>query len=71
MDVANGIVISGPSLIVDVDNVKASVAGLNPADVRDQLETIIRGRSETQIQKGEKLIGVRVRYPDILPYRYR
>jgi CzcA family heavy metal efflux pump len=64
VDVANGIVISGPSLIVDVDNVKASVAGLNPADVRDQLETIMRGRSETQIQKGEKLIGVRVRYPD-------
>ena len=65
VDVANGIVISGPSLIVNVDDVKASLAGLNPADVRDQLETIIRGRSETQIQKGEKLIGVRVRFPDV------
>ena len=64
VDAANGIVISGPSLIVNVDVVKASVAGLNPADVRDQLETIMRGRSETQIQKGEKLIGVRVRFPD-------
>jgi len=64
VDVSNGIIISGPSFIVNVDVVKASVAGLNPADVRDQLETIIRGRSETQIQKGEKLVGVRVRFPD-------
>jgi CzcA family heavy metal efflux pump len=64
VDVANGIVISGPSLIVNVDDVKASVAGLNPTDVRDQLETIMRGRSETQIQKGEKLVAVRVRFPD-------
>jgi len=65
VDVSNGIVISGPSLIVNVDDVKASVAGLNPADVRDQLETIMRGHSETQIQKGEKLVGVRVRFPDV------
>jgi CzcA family heavy metal efflux pump len=64
VDVANGIVISGPSLIVNVDVMKTSIAGLNPADVRDQLETMMRGRSETQIQKGEKLVGVRVRFPD-------
>jgi CzcA family heavy metal efflux pump len=67
VDVASGIVISGPSLIFNVDLVKTSMAGLNPADVRDQLETIMRGRSETRIQKGEKLVGIRVRYPD----RYR
>ena len=64
VDAASGIVISGPSLIVNVDVMKTSIAGLNPADVRDQLETIMRGRSETQIQKGEKLVGVRVRFPD-------
>ena len=64
VDVSKGIIISGPSFIVNVDYVKASIAGLNPADVRDQLETIMRGRSETQIQKGEKLVAVRVRFPD-------
>jgi CzcA family heavy metal efflux pump len=64
VDVSKGIIISGPSFIVHVDAVKASIAGLNPADVRDQLETMMRGRSETQIQKGEKLISVRVRFPD-------
>ena len=65
VDVSNGIIISGHSFIVNVDAVKASMAGLNPADVRDQLETIMRGRSETQIQKGEKLVGIRVRFPDV------
>jgi CzcA family heavy metal efflux pump len=64
VDAVNGIVISGPSLIVNVDVAKTSIAGLNPADVRDQLETMMRGRSDTQIQKGEKLVAVRVRFPD-------
>lgn len=64
VDAFNGIVISGPSSIVNVDAAKASLAGLNPADVRDQLGTMMRGRSESTIQKGEKLIGVRVRFPD-------
>ena len=64
VDVNNGIIIAGPSLIVNVDPVKASIAGLNPADVQEQLETMMRGRSDTKIQKGEKLIGVRVRFPE-------
>lgn len=64
VDAFNGIVIAGPSLIVNVDPVKASIAGLNAADVRDELETIMKGRVDTKIQRGEKLIGIRVRYPD-------
>jgi multidrug efflux pump subunit AcrB len=65
VDVFNGVVISGPSFIVVVDPVKTWQAGLNPSDVHEQLETIIRGRTESNIQKGEKLIGIRVRYPDV------
>jgi CzcA family heavy metal efflux pump len=64
VDAFNGIVISGPSLIVDVDPARASIAGFNPGDVRDQLETMMRGEGESKIQKGEKLVGVRVRFPD-------
>lgn len=64
VDAFNGIVIAGPSFIVNVDPVKASVAGLNAAEVREQLETMMRGRVDTRIQKGEKLIGIRVRFPD-------
>ncbi len=65
VDVFDGIVISGPSFIVDIDPSKAWQAGFNPSDVHEQLETIIRGRTESDIQKGEKLIGIRVRYPDV------
>ena len=64
VDAFNGIVIAGPSLVVNVDPVKASIAGLNAADVRDELETIMQGSVDTKIQRGEKLIGIRVRYPD-------
>ncbi len=64
VDAFNGIVISGPSLIFHVDPLKASLAGLTTADVLEQLETIMRGRAETDVQRGEKLIAIRVRYPD-------
>ena len=64
VDAFNGVVIAGPSLIVNVDPVTTSIAGLSVAEVRDQLETIMHGRIDTKIQKGEKLIGIRVRFPD-------
>lgn len=68
VDAFNGIVIAGPSFIVNVDPVRASLAGFNTADVQDQLETMMHGRIDTKVQKGEKLIGIRVRFPDA--YRY-
>lgn len=65
VDVFDGIVISGPSFIITVDPMKASLAGFSVADVQDQLETTIRGNAETRIQKGEKLIAIRTRFPDV------
>jgi multidrug efflux pump subunit AcrB len=64
VDAFDGIVISGPSFVIHVDPLKAALAGLNPADVRDQIGTIMRGTAETAIQKGEKMIPVRTRLPD-------
>ncbi len=64
VDAFNGIVISGPSFIVHIDPLKASLAGLTATEVTDELSAIMRGRAESQIQRGEKLIPVRVRYPD-------
>jgi multidrug efflux pump subunit AcrB len=64
VDAFDGIVISGPSFVIHVDPLKASLAGLNPADVRDQIETMMRGTAETAVQKGEKMIPVRIRLPD-------
>jgi CzcA family heavy metal efflux pump len=65
VDVFDGIVVSGPSFVVTIDPVKTWQAGFNPSDVHDQLETIIHGKTESSIQKGEKVINIRVRYPDI------
>jgi CzcA family heavy metal efflux pump len=65
VDVFDGIVIAGPSLIVHVDPLKASQAGLSVAEVQEQLETVIRGKAESVILRGEKLIAVRARYPEI------
>jgi multidrug efflux pump subunit AcrB len=65
VDVFNGIVVSGPSFVVTIDPAKTWQAGFNPTDVHEQLETIIHGKTESNIQKGEKVIGIRVRYPDI------
>jgi CzcA family heavy metal efflux pump len=64
VDVFNGIVISGPSLIVRVDRTLAARAGLTPDDVLGQLHTMVNGTVDSYVLRGEKLIGVRVRYPD-------
>ncbi len=64
VDVFDGIVISGPSITVHVDQILAARAGLTPQAVLSQLETMIRGKVDTYILRGEKFIGVRMRYPD-------
>ena len=68
VDAFDGIVISGPSLVLRVDPLRASLAGLTVADVQEQLGTMVHGVTESSIQRGEKLLGIRVRYPD--EYRF-
>jgi multidrug efflux pump subunit AcrB len=67
VDVFNGITISGPAYVVTVDERAVGRAGLTVQDVKEEIENDLRGSVATDIQKGEKLIGVRVRLPD----RYR
>ena len=64
VDVFNGIVISGPSIVVNPDPVLAARAGFTIVEVQSQLRTIMEGSADTYVLNGEKLIGVRVRYPD-------
>jgi CzcA family heavy metal efflux pump len=68
VDAFDGIVISGPSMILRVDPLRASLAGMTVTDVEEQVAAMIRGSTESTIQKGEKIIGIRVRFPD--PYRF-
>jgi len=67
VDAFDGIVISGPSMVVRVDPLRASLAGMTVTDVEEQLSAMIHGATGSGIQKGEKIIGIRVRFPD--PYR--
>ncbi len=67
VDAFDGIVVSGPSMVIRVDPLRASLAGMTVADVEEQLAAMIHGATESSIQKGEKIIGIRVRFPD--PYR--
>jgi CzcA family heavy metal efflux pump len=64
VDVFNGIIISGPSIVVHPDPVLTARAGLTMSDVQAQLRMVMQGSADTYVLKGEKLIGVRVRYPD-------
>jgi multidrug efflux pump subunit AcrB len=64
VDAFDGIVISGPALVLEVDPLRASLSGLTVADVQEQLETMVHGVAGSSIQRGEKLVGIRVRYPD-------
>jgi CzcA family heavy metal efflux pump len=64
VDVFNGIIISGPSFIIHVNSEKAALAGFKPDEILSQIKNIMEGRAETKIQKGEKLIGIKIRYPN-------
>ncbi|MDB5047183.1 MAG: Cobalt-zinc-cadmium resistance protein CzcA [Fibrobacteres bacterium] len=64
VDAFEGIVISGPSFVVHIDERRAGLAGFTAGEARDQLEIAQQGRADSWVQKGEKLIPIRVRYPD-------
>ena len=63
VDVFDGIVVSGPSLVLNVNATKAALAGFTTEDIQAQLSAIMEGSAGSQIQKGEKLIPIRVQYP--------
>ncbi len=64
VDVFNGIVISGPSFLVHIDNQKAALAGFASGEAEDILTTMQNGKADSWIQNGGKMIPIRIRYPD-------
>ncbi len=65
IDVKDGIVFAGDALSIRVDRKKAALEGVNPVDVTDQLNAWLSGIVTTQVQKGVKLVGVRVWTPSM------
>ncbi len=64
VDAFAGIVISGPSFLIHIDERKAALAGFAPGEAAENLEIVQSGKADSHVQIGEKLIPIRVRYPD-------
>ena len=60
VEVFNGITIAGDAVEIRLDRIKAAIEGLDPDGVTKQLQDLIGGNVASQIQVGNKLIGVRV-----------
>ncbi len=63
VDVNDGIVLAGDALDIKVNRVKAAMEGVDPESVTKTLDSLLSGRVTTKIQKGPKMIGVRVWVP--------
>lgn len=62
-EIKDGVVVAGDGLAIDVDPVRAGLEGLTPDAVAQQMETYLAGTVATQINKGDRVIGVRVWVP--------
>jgi CzcA family heavy metal efflux pump len=63
VDVQNGVILAGNALDVKVDRERASREGVDPESVTGILTGYLSGIVATQIQKGPKMVGVRVWTP--------
>ncbi len=63
VDVKDGIVLAGDALDIRVDREKASLEGVEPASVTTMLQAYLTGMVTTHIQKGPKMVSVRVWIP--------
>jgi len=63
-DVFDGVVLSNPEQAILVDEIAAERYGISATDVHDALRSVIEGTVATQVRVGDRLYGVRVRYPD-------
>jgi CzcA family heavy metal efflux pump len=64
VDVKDGIVLAGDAVNIIVDRDKAALEGIDPELVTQQLNAWFNGLVTTQVQKDNKLIGVRVWVPE-------
>jgi multidrug efflux pump subunit AcrB len=67
--VRSGVVIAGDSFEIKVDPAKGALEGMDPENVTSQLKAYFSGVVTTRVQKGIKLIGIRVWVPEGLRMR--
>jgi multidrug efflux pump subunit AcrB len=63
VDVRDGNVPAGDALELQVDQVKAALEGVNPESITRMLTDYLSGAVTTHVQRGPKLVGVRVWIP--------
>ena len=63
VDIANRTIVIGPSVNFRVDPEKARLAGFGVKDVADLQAAMLDGELTSDMIRGERLVGVRVRYP--------
>lgn len=64
VDVFDGVVISNPEQRVAIDTTAAERFAISAQDVQAALQTVIEGTVATRVRSGDRLLGVRVRYPE-------
>ena len=63
VDIVNRTIVIGPSLNFRVDPEKARLAGFSVQDVADLQAAMLDGEPASELIRGERLVGIRVRYP--------
>ena len=63
VEVFDGRKIAGDAIEVRFDRVKASLEGLDPQAASEQVDQLLAGAVTSQVQVGEKMVGVRVWTP--------
>lgn len=63
VDIANRTIVIGPSRNFRVDPEKARLAGFGVKDVADLQAAMLDGELASDLIRGERLVGIRVRYP--------
>lgn len=63
VDVRSGVMFAGDALIVHIDRERAALEGVDPDAVAQRMLGFIGGSVTTTIQRGERVVGVRVWIP--------
>ena len=71
VDVKSGIVLAGDALDIRVDRAKAALEGIDPETVTSMADGYLQGQVETQVQRGPKMVDVRLWTPPELRRRTR
>ncbi|MGC8723162.1 MAG: efflux RND transporter permease subunit [Acidobacteriota bacterium] len=63
VDVKSGVVLAGDALDIRVDRAKAALEGMDPEAVTRLAQDYLEGVVTTQVQRGPKMVGIRIWVP--------